>query len=310
MMYRQFYRIIILILLLNFKPVNVASFEIKIIENINNQIITNVDIENEYNYLVALNVKYKELDKQKMLNYAKESLVKEIIKKIEVIKYFDLTQNSPMVVSFVENLYLNLGIKNEEEFKVYLQSYDLKLKTIYEKITIENIWNQLVYTRYKDQITINKEEIREKLNSKKSEVIQYNISEIFFSVRNKEEYKNKLNKIKKSILDDGFDKAALLYSESDSSKNSGALGWINENQLSKVFIKELVLLNVGENTNPINLTGGSIILKINEIKKELKKIDIDKELDKIFKYEQNRQLNNFSTIYYNKVKSKIIDVKN
>lgn len=310
MMYRQFYRIIILILLLNFKPVNVASFEIKIIENINNQIITNVDIENEYNYLVALNVKYKELDKQKMLNYAKESLVKEIIKKIEVIKYFDLTQNSPMVVSFVENLYLNLGIKNEEEFKVYLQSYDLKLKTIYEKITIENIWNQLVYTRYKDQITINKEEIREKLNSKKSEVIQYNISEIFFSARNKEEYKNKLNKIKKSILDDGFDKAALLYSESDSSKNSGALGWINENQLSKVFIKELVLLNVGENTNPINLTGGKIILKINEIKKELKKIDIDKELDKIFKYEQNRQLNNFSTIYYNKVKSKIIDVKN
>ena len=310
MMYRQFYRIIILILLLNFKPVNVASFEIKIIENINNQIITNVDIENEYNYLVALNVKYKELDKQKMLNYAKESLVKEIIKKIEVIKYFDLTQNSPMVVSFVENLYLNLGIKNEEEFKVYLQSYDLKLKTIYEKITIENIWNQLVYTRYKDQITINKEEIREKLNSKKSEVIQYNISEIFFSARNKEEYKNKLNKIKKSILDDGFDKTALLYSESNSSKNSGALGWINENQLSKVFIKELVLLNVGENTNPINLTGGSIILKINEIKKELKKIDIDKELDKIFKYEQNRQLNNFSTIYYNKVKSKIIDVKN
>jgi len=309
-MYRQFYRIIILILLLNFKPVNVASFEIKIIENINNQIITNVDIENEYNYLVALNVKYKELDKQKMLNYAKESLVKEIIKKIEVIKYFDLTQNSPMVVSFVENLYLNLGIKNEEEFKVYLQSYDLKLKTIYEKITIENIWNQLVYTRYKDQITINKEEIREKLNSKKSEVIQYNISEIFFSVRNKEEYKNKLNKIKKSILDDGFDKTALLYSESNSSKNSGALGWINENQLSKVFIKELVLLNVGENTNPINLTGGKIILKINEIKKELKKIDIDKELDKIFKYEQNRQLNNFSTIYYNKVKSKIIDVKN
>ena len=80
--------------------------------------------------------------------------------------------------------------------------------------------------------------------------------------------------------------------------------------LSKVFIKELVLLNVGENTNPINLTGGNIILKINEIKKELKKIDIDKELDKIFKYEQNRQLNNFSTIYYNKVKSKIIDVKN
>jgi len=310
MMYKKFYKIIILILLINFKLVNVSGFEIQIIEKINNQIITNIDVENEYNYLSALNVKYRELDKQKMLEYAKESLVKEIIKKSELVKYFDLTQNSPIVVNFVRNLYLNLGIKNEEEFKKYLESYDLSLQTIYEKITIENVWNQLIYTKYKDRITINKEGIRKKLNSKKNEIIKYNISEILFSVRDKEEYENKLNTIKKSILEDGFDKTALLYSESDSSKNSGSLGWINENQLSKLFIKELVSLKVGENTNPINFPGGNIILKINEIKKELKKIDINKETDNIFIYEQNRQLNNFSVIYYNKVKNRIIDARN
>jgi len=309
-MYKKFYKIIILILLINFKLVNVSGFEIQIIEKINNQIITNIDVENEYNYLSALNVKYRELDKQKMLEYAKESLVKEIIKKSELVKYFDLTQNSPIVVNFVRNLYLNLGIKNEEEFKKYLESYDLSLQTIYEKITIENVWNQLIYTKYKDRITINKEGIRKKLNSKKNEIIKYNISEILFSVRDKEEYENKLNTIKKSILEDGFDKTALLYSESDSSKNSGSLGWINENQLSKLFIKELVSLKVGENTNPINFPGGNIILKINEIKKELKKIDINKETDNIFIYEQNRQLNNFSVIYYNKVKNRIIDARN
>ena len=310
MMYKKFYKIIILILLINFKLVNVSGFEIQIIEKINNQIITNIDVENEYNYLSALNVKYRELDKQKMLEYAKESLVKEIIKKSELVKYFDLTQNSPIVVNFVRNLYLNLGIKNEEEFKKYLESYDLSLQTIYEKITIENVWNQLIYTKYKDRITINIEGIRKKLNSKKNEIIKYNISEILFSVRDKEEYENKLNTIKKSILEDGFDKTALLYSESDSSKNSGSLGWINENQLSKLFIKELVSLKVGENTNPINFPGGNIILKINEIKKELKKIDINKETDNIFIYEQNRQLNNFSVIYYNKVKNRIIDARN
>jgi len=309
-MYKKFYKIIILILLINFKLVNVSGFEIQIIEKINNQIITNIDVENEYNYLSALNVKYRELDKQKMLEYAKESLVKEIIKKSELVKYFDLTQNSPIVVNFVRNLYLNLGIKNEEEFKKYLESYDLSLQTIYEKITIENVWNQLIYTKYKDRITINIEGIRKKLNSKKNEIIKYNISEILFSVRDKEEYENKLNTIKKSILEDGFDKTALLYSESDSSKNSGSLGWINENQLSKLFIKELVSLKVGENTNPINFPGGNIILKINEIKKELKKIDINKETDNIFIYEQNRQLNNFSVIYYNKVKNRIIDARN
>ena len=310
MISKQFYKILILILLLNIKVVNVLSFEIKIIEKVNNQIITNIDVENEYAYLKALNPKYKELDKQKMLEYAKESIVKEIIKKNELKKYFDMSVNESMLVDIIKNLYLNLGIKNEDEFKIYLENYDLDIQRIYEKINIENAWNQLIYTKYKDQVIINKEKLRDKLSNKKNEIIKYNISEIFFSAKNNDEYENKLNVIKKNIIKDGFDKTALLYSESDTSKNSGSLGWINENQLSKQFNKELMLLEVGENSKPINIPGGIIILKINEIQKELKEINIDEELNKISLYERNRQLNNFSVIYYNKVKNRIIDDEN
>ena len=310
MISKKFYKILILILLLNIKFVNVSSFEIKIIEKVNNQIITNIDVENEYTYLKALNPKYKELDKQKMLEYAKESIVKEIIKKNELKKYFDMSVNKSMLEPIIKNLYLNLGIKNEDEFKIYLENYDLDIQRIYEKINIENAWNQLIYTKYKDQVIINKEKLRDKLSNKKNEIIKYNISEIFFSAKNSDEYENKLNVIKKNIIKDGFDKTALLYSESDTSKNSGSLGWINENQLSKQFNKELMLLKVGENSKPINIPGGIIILKINKIQKELKEINIDEELNKISLYETNRQLNNFSVIYYNKVKNRIIDVEN
>ena len=310
MISKQFYKILILILLLNIKVVNVLSFEIKIIEKVNNQIITNIDVENEYTYLKALNPKYKELDKQKMLEYAKESIVKEIIKKNELKKYFDMSVNESMLVGIIKNLYLNLGIKNEDEFKIYLENYDLDIQRIYEKINIENAWNQLIYTKYKDQVIINKEKLRDKLSNKKNEIIKYNISEIFFSAKNNDEYENKLNVIKKNIIKDGFDKTALLYSESDTSKNSGSLGWINENQLSKQFNKELMLLEVGDNSKPINIPGGIIILKINEIQKELKEINIDEELNKISLYETNRQLNNFSVIYYNKVRNRIIDDEN
>ena len=310
MISKKFYKILILILLLNIKFVNVSSYEIKIIEKINNQIITNIDVENEYTYLKALNPKYKELDKQKMLEYAKESIVKEIIKKNELKKYFDMSVNESMLVGIIKNLYLNLGIKNEDEFKIYLENYDLDIQKIYEKINIENAWNQLIYTKYKDQVIINKEELRDKISNKKNEINKYNISEIFFSAKNNDEYKNKLNVIKKNIIKDGFDKTALLYSESDTSKNSGSLGWISENQLSKQFNKELMLLEVGENSKPINIPGGIIILKINKIQKELKEINIDEELNKVSIYETNRQLNNFSTIYYNKVKNRIIDVEN
>ena len=129
-MHKQFYKIMILIILLNIYPINLSSFEVKVLEKINNQIITNVDVENEYKYLSALNVKYKELDKQKMLEFAKASLIKEIIKRNELEKYFDFTENNPVVVDFVKNLYLGLGFKDEEEFKIYLKPYDVDIKII------------------------------------------------------------------------------------------------------------------------------------------------------------------------------------
>ena len=309
-MHKQFYKIMILIILLNIYPINLSSFEVKVLEKINNQIITNVDVENEYKYLSALNVKYKELDKQKMLEFAKASLIKEIIKRNELEKYYDFTENNTVVVDFVKNLYLGLGFKDEEEFKIYLKTYDVDIKTIYEKIIIENAWNQLIYTKYKNQVVINKTKIKKELSLKKNEVIKYNISEIFFSAKTIEEYKDKIKKIKKNINKDGFENTALLYSESASAKNSGSLGWVNENQLSKIFIKELIALKVGENTKPIDIPGGKLILKINDIVKELKEIDVEKELNDILVYERNRQLNNFSIIYYNKVKNKITDDKN
>ena len=201
----------ILIILLNIYPINLSSFEVKVLEKINNQIITNVDVENEYKYLSALNVRYKELDKQKMLEFAKASLIKEIIKRNELEKYYDFMENNPITVDFVKNLYLGLGFKDEEEFKIYLKTYDVDIKTIYEKIIIENAWNQLIYTKYKNQVVINKTKIKKELSLKKNEVIKYNISEIFFSAKTIEEYKDKIKKIKKNINKDGFENTELLY---------------------------------------------------------------------------------------------------
>ena len=212
---KQFYKSIILIILINLYPINLLSFEVKVIKKINNQIITNVDIENEYKYLSALNVKYKELDKQRMLEFAQASLIKEIIKKDELKKYFDLTENNSMTIEFVKNLYLGLGFKNEEEFKVYLKTDNIDIKTVYKKIIIENAWNQLIYAKFKDQVVINKIKIKEELILKKDEVTKYNISEIFFSAKTTEEYQDKISRINNNIDKDGFENTALLYSESD-----------------------------------------------------------------------------------------------
>ena len=58
------------------------SIETKIVHNIQNEIITNIDIKNEFKYLLILNNNLKELEKEKIYNISNESAIKEKIKKV------------------------------------------------------------------------------------------------------------------------------------------------------------------------------------------------------------------------------------
>ena len=108
--------------------------------------------------------------------------------------------------------------------------------------------------------------------------------------------------INQSIIEIGFENTANLYSISDSSKVGGKIGWININSLSPKISNSLKKVDLGQFTSPVNLNSKFIILKINDIKKEKKIIDVNKELGKLIKSEENRQLNNFSKMYFDRLK--------
>ena len=143
--------------------------------------------------------------------------------------------------------------------------------------------------------------LKKKINVNKIQK-NYLLSEIFFSGENKEKINEKYNLIKKSISEIGFKNTANIYSLAESAKIGGSIGWIGENQLAKKVVNEINELQVGEFTKPINIPGGVVILKLD--KKEDKKIslDFDSEFKKLIEYEKNRQLNQFSTVYFNKLK--------
>ena len=105
-----------------------------------------------------------------------------------------------------------------------------------------------------------------------------------------------------SISEIGFNNTANIYSISESSKLGGKLGWIDENNLSELIFKELKMINEGEFTNVINIRNNYMILKIEKIR--LNEIPINKqnELNKMIKFETNKQLNQFSRIYFEKSK--------
>jgi len=281
-----------------------AIENVKIILKINDEIITNIDIQKEYNYLIALNNDFKEVNKEKALLIAKESIIKEKIKKKEIEKYYDLEEESDYLENVIENFYKNLGLNNKKQFKKYIEKYGLTYRDIKQKIRIETKWNQLIYTKYNEQVKIDLEKLRKIILKQKENQNSYLLSEILFKSETNEHVNKKYELIKKSIESVGFKNSANIYSIAETSKVGGKIGWINENQLSKEIVKKLEKLKINEYSKPINLIEGYLILKVEDIKKiKNNNLDIDKELKKLENYERNKQLNQMSNIFFSKIKN-------
>ena len=110
-----------------------SNIDLKIVLKINNEIITTYDIEKEKNYLLALNPKLREIDEIQLIKIAKKSLTKEIIRKIEVLKYKELKLENPQIENVLDNLIRNLDFRNENEFKKYLSNYEISIKDLKKK---------------------------------------------------------------------------------------------------------------------------------------------------------------------------------
>jgi len=297
--------ILIILTILAFNKVN--SIETKIIHKIQNEIITNIDIKNQFKYLVALNNSLKDLDKNQILNIANESIIREKVKKIEISKNFTEMSLSEEYLDFqIKKTYSRLNLNSTDEFQLYLKDYNLVLGDIIKKISIDTLWNELIIKKYADQIVIDEEKIQKELSKNTNiQSREYFLAEIVSDIKNKEEIDIKYKKIIKSINEIGFENSASIYSFSDTAKAGGDIGWINENSLNNEIKKKIKNLKIGDVSEPITLANGILILQIKDTKTTEIKIDMKTELKRAINYERNRQLSQFSKIYYNKVKKNL-----
>ena len=291
----------ILIFILNFN--NLLALESKIIYKIQNEIITNIDIKNEYNYLLALNNNLKKLDKEKIFNIAKDSIIREKIKKVELEKNFiKLDIDDRYLNKLVENIYLRLNLRSTDDFKKYLKTYNIDLQTVIKKIKIDALWNTLIIKKYDSKVKINLDKIKNTIKNRKALTKNFLLSEIVFEIENKEELKMKYTEILNSIDQVGFENTVSIYSIANTNKTCGGVGWVDVSSLNNEIRDNIISLNVGDISSPFIIPGGVLILKINDIKEEVKEIDFDFELEKAITFERNKQLNQYSKIYFNKTK--------
>ena len=285
----------------------VHSIETKIVHRIQNEIITNIDIKNEFKYLLALNNNLKGLDKEKIFKISNESIIRERIKKIEVSKNFkEIEVNSNYLKTLIKNTYSSLGLNSKEEFTIYLRDYGLTLNDVEKKLTVNALWNELIYKKYNSQITIDEEKIKNEIkNSEKKIMKEYHLSEIIFEVKSKDNIKKKHQIVINSINEIGFENSASIYSISESSKIGGDIGWVKENLLNTNIKENINNLSIGEISEPIIISNGILILKVTNIKNSEISLNYELEFKKIFSYEKNRQLNQYSKIYFDKVKKNL-----
>lgn len=299
---------IICCIILSFIITNTCFSKIEIKYKIDNKIITNIDILNERNYLIFLRPNLKDLSEQEIIKISENSLIRELIKKKEIDRIFKNIDKNSLNNEIKKNLFSFKKVNNESEFKELLKKYNISYNKILEKIQYEGLWNELIFRKFNSLLKIDKKKIKEELIIKMSndKKFEYNISEILFEIEKNETYEKKLNEIMKYINENNFRLAASKYSIANSSNKGGEIGWIKETLLSPLLIKNLKNLKNNQFTRPIRYPNGYLIIKIND-KKEMKQIvSIDRELEENIKFEKNRQLNQFSLLFYKKLKQNTI----
>ena len=285
---------------------NAIAIENKILFKVNNEIITSIDILTELKYLGTINNDLNKMPKNQAFEIAKKSLIREKIKEIELKKIFkEIIIEDKFLNNLLVDHFESDEIKSIYDFEKYFLLLDISPNLIKKKISIEVMWNQFIFNKFNQNVKINKEIIKNELLTKDKQK-EYLLSEIFFTINENEILDKKTNLLEKEINDKGFSQTALIYSVSNTANKGGKLGWVKETIMSPKIKKIIKQIKINNYTKPIVLPGGFLILKIEDIRETDNDFDLNSEIDKIVRKKTNEQLNQFSNIYFNKIKKNII----
>ena len=298
---------VLFFILLNFK--NLIAFENKILFKVDNEIITSIDIYEEIQFLKTFNPELENLEEKELFEISKNSILRDKIKKIEIMNFVkELKVDDKFLIQLIKNKYSKVGVNSLENFENYLKNNNLNIKNFKEKLYIEIIWNDLIFQKFKNKVVIDKEKIRSEIlqNPQKESQSELLLSEIVFDANSKIDFQNKYEKILLDIKNVGFKKTAIIHSNSDTATNGGLIGWVKEDNLNH-NIKEIISkLRQGQFSKPIRTSSGFIIIKIEDKREYESKFDLNEKVQEVIKFKTNEQLDQFSSMYFNKLKKDLI----
>ena len=299
--------ILFLIFISNISPSN--ALENKILFKIENEIITSIDIYEEIKFLKTFNPSINNLSEQELFEISKNSILRDKIKKIEIMNFVkELKVDEKFLIKLVKKKYSKININSFEEFENFLKVNNLDIVSIKEKFVIELIWNDLIYQKFNKKVIIDKDKIKNEIlqNPQNKNHRELLLSEIIFDVKTKNDFDDKYEKILFDIKNLGFKKAAIIHSNSETGTNGGLIGWVKEDNLNKNIKKNISDLEPGMFSNPIRTSSGFIILKVDDKREYVSEFNLEDKLEEVINFQRNKQLEQFSSMYFNKLKKSLI----
>ncbi len=267
---------VIILLFFSFFNISYGQVQTKIVLKIDNKIVTNFEVKNKI--LTELLLSNLEINQKNIDNFkaqAVNSLIDLKLKEIELERFSANFKDTDI------NNYLKLITKkNINELKSIFFKNNLDFNLFLNEVKTELKWRQFIYNTYSSRLDINLDNIDKELETfLKTEglKVEFKLSEIELLIENVNNYQTKLSEIKKIIEDIGFENAALKFSTSGTKLNSGNLGWIRANALSKEIYNNLKNLKKGDISEPI-IKGNTLTLFKLVDKRKLVSNDIDKDI--------------------------------
>ena len=285
------------------------ALENKILFKVDNEIITTIDIYEEIRFLKIFNPEMNDLSEAELFEISKNSILRDKIKKIEIMNFVKTIKvEDKFIFNLIRSRYSNININSFEDFENYLKDKNFNVDNIREKFTIELIWNDLIYQKFNKKVVINRDKIRKEIlqNPKKRNQRELLLSEITFNVQNKNDLNDRHKKILLDIEKVGFKKSAFIHSDSDTATNGGLIGWIKEDNLNKVIKKSISKLQPGQFSEPIRTSSGFMIIRIDDKKEYASNINLEDKVNEMIRYKTNNQLDQFSSMYFNKIKKDLM----
>ena len=310
MYFTKHLKVISIYLLITILNINLSNaLENKILFKVDNEIITTIDIYEEIRFLKMFNPEMNDLSEAELFEISKNSILRDKIKKIEIMNFVKTIKvEDKFIFNLIRSRYSNINISSFEDFENYLKDKNFNVDNIREKFTIELIWNDLIYQKFNKKVVIKKNKIRKEIlqNPKKKNQREFLLSEITFNVQNKNDLNDRHKKILLDIEKIGFKKSAFIHSDSDTATNGGLIGWIKEDNLNKVIKKSISKLQPGQFSEPIRTSSGFMIIRIDDKKEYASNINLEDKVNEMIRYKTNNQLDQFSSMYFNKIKKDLM----